>query len=566
MRAVTVWARAGLALVVLTGLAACEAEGAAPSPSPSPVASPAAAPSPSPTGQPGTFLYGMREPSSLLPADAGATEELVVVDTLFDSLTTYGEDGVEQSAAISWLPDENGRVWTYRLRPGATFATPLRDPVTADDFIFAWNLAVAEGRRAAFHLEDVEGYQAVRDGATQAMSGLSAPESHTLVVTLSKPHADFPSVTAHPALGPLPRAHYQADPGAFAQRPAGNGPFTAADWERGKFLRVTRFNGWRNGRGQAPLAEVVFRFSDAETAYVAFQQERRDYAPLPAGALADAREEYGEGEDGYSGPGVLDGPAGQLYFLGVNHTVPPFDRVEVRRALSLALDRTALAEAVREGNADPAFGAVPIALPDARARPCSACRHDPETARRLFREADVSQLELWFNQDGGHEQIAELVSDQLAEVGVTLRVRTPPESEPGTSSFAPYLDRLRSGEAALFRFGWAVEYPTLDDALTPLFSAQLAGVDGAANYGQYSAPDVSALLAEARATLDPDERRALYRQAEDLALDRDQAIIPLLTFRHAAVVSDRFEGFAVSPLGLPNMAEVAPATARQEVE
>lgn len=559
-----VWARAGLGLAILIGAGACDTPGSA-SPSPTPVTAPSFQPSPSPppSSQPSTFRYGMREPSSLLPADAADTDELVVVDALFDSLTAYDAEGaVTQAAAVSWRPSPDGRVWTFRLRP-ATFATPAQDPVTADDFVFAWNLAVAEGRRGAYHLDEVEGYQAVRDGTVAGMSGLSAPDPSTLVVTLREPFADFPAVAAHPALGPLPRALYQADPAAFAAMPVGNGPFAAADWERGNFLRVTRFDGWRNG-APAPLAEVLFRFSDAETAYIAFQQERNDYAPLPAGALEDAREEHGEAVDGYSGPGVLDGPAGQLYFLGMNHTVPPFDRVEVRQALSLALDRPALAEAVREGNTDPAFSAVPTALPQARPRPCSECRHDPGAARRLFREAGVTELELWVNRDGGHEQIAQLVRAQLAEVGVTLRVRTPPESDAGASSFAFYLDRMRSGEAALFRFGWTVEHLTLDDALTPLFSAALAGADGGANYGQYAAPDVTALLSQARATLDEDQRRALYERAEDLALNRDQAIVPLLTFRHAAIVSDRFEGFSLSPLGLPNLAEVRPAPVPQE--
>ncbi len=555
-------AKGALAVAVLIVTAGCEPTGAAtPSQSPSTVGPSTAQPSPS--SQPATFRYGMREPASILPGQAVDTDELVVVDALFDSLTTYDAVGaaVTDSAAVSWSPDETGLVWTFQLRPGATFAGGAA--VTADDFVFAWNLAVAEGR-AGYHLEEVEGYQPVRDGLAETMTGLTAPDPSTLVVRLREPFADFPAVAAHPALGPLPRALYLGDPAGFADRPVGNGPFVAADWDRGNFLRVTRFEGWRNGSGPAPLTEVLFRFSDAETAYVAFQQERYDYAPLPAGALEAARDEYGQADGGYRGPGVLDGPAGQLYFLGINHAVPPLDRVEVRQALSLALDREALADAVRDGNADPALGAVPIALPDARSQPCATCRHDPETARQLFRQAGVTELELWFNRDGGHEQIAELVSQQLADVGVTLRVRTPPQGDPGTSEFALYLDRLRSGEAALFRFGWTVEYPTLDDALTPLFSATLAGAPGAANYGNYTAPDVTALLSQARATLDEQQRRELYERAEDLALDRDQAIVPLLTFRHAAVVTDRFEGFALSPLGLPNLAEVRPSAPQLE--
>lgn len=496
----------------------------------------------------------MRDARSVLPGDVVEPDELIIADALFDSLTRYEADGtVGQSAAIGWRDDEGGRVWTFALRSGATFGDPARTPVTADDFVFAWTRAVAEGR-AGYHLEEVEGYGELVSGAATTLAGLIAPDPATLVVRLRAPFADFPAVVAHPALGPLPRAAYSADPAAFTLQPLGNGPFAAGTWEQGEFLRATRFDGWINGLRPA-LAEVLFRFSDAETAYVAFQQDRYDYAPLPADALGDATEKYGRAEDGATGPGVLDGPLGQLYFLGVNHTVAPFDRVTVRRALSLALDREAIAAAVREGNADPAVRAVPRALPEARTEPCVACRFDADEARRLFAAEGVSELELWFNPGGGHEQIAEVVAEQLAEVGVTLRPRSEPD-EP----FTAYLDRLRTGQAGLFRFGWTLDHPTLDDALTPLFAGWLAGSPSAANYGRYAQADVDALLTEARSTLDPDQRRLRYERAEDLALDRDQALVPLLTFRHSAVVSDRFEGFTLTPLGLPDLSRVRPAT------
>jgi ABC-type transport system substrate-binding protein len=489
----------------------------------------------------------------VLPGDAVEPDELIITDTLFDSLTRYGADGgIEDAAAIRWRDDEGARVWTFTLRGGATFAGAGGPPVTADDFVFAWTRAVVEGR-AGYHLEEVEGYAELHSGAATTLTGVTAPDPRTLVVRLRQPFADFPAVVAHPAMGPLPRALYSADPAAYQQQPVGNGPFAATGWRRGDFLRATRFEDWANGPRPA-LTEVLFRFSDAETAYVAFQQERYDYAPLPAGALADAIQKYGRSEDGSSGPGVLDGPLGQLYFLGVNHTLPPFDRVEVRRALSLALDREQIAAAVREGNADPAVRAVPRALPQARLEPCAGCRYDPDEARALFAAAGVTELELWFNPGGGHEQVAGVVADQLAAVGITLQPRGQAD-EP----FAAYLDRLRNDQAALFRFGWTLDHATLDDALTPLFASWLAGSPSAANYGRYAAPDVDALLAQARATRDAEERRLLYERAEDLALDRDQALVPLFTFRHSAVVSDRFEGFTLSPLGLPDLAQVRPA-------
>jgi ABC-type transport system substrate-binding protein len=545
-----------LLLAVLAGACSRPAPAAAPS---APAASPTPRASPSASPELSTFRYGLREPASLVPGDVTDPDGLVVVDALFDSLTTYDPDGrVTAAAATAWRHDEGGRVWTFDLRQNATFADPDRTPVTAEDFVFSWTRAAAGGA-AGYHLELVEGYEALRAGAATSLAGLSAPDPWTLVVQLRQPFADLPAILAHPALGPLPRARYEADPLGFAAHPVGNGPFAAQPREEDMdFLRAVRFPGWRNGDGPAWLDEVVFRFSDAETAYIAFQQDRVDFATLPAGALSGARERYDDGGEGAAR--LLDGPTGQLYFLGMDLQEPPLDQVEVRQALSLAIDREALAAGVREGNADPAYGIVPPGIPDVTTDPCAACTFDPERARALFAEAGVTELELWFNRGGGHDQVAALLVEQLAAVGVTLRTRTPPD-RPDATPFAAYLDALRAGEAPVFRFGWTLDYPVLDDAVTPLLASWLAGQDGAANYGRYADPEVDALLTEARATVDDaSRRRQLYQSAAALALDRDQAVVPLLTFRHAAVVSDRFENFTLNSLGLPDLAEVRAAT------
>ena len=491
----------------------------------------------------GTFRYSMEEPRTIVPGDVVDASGLTIVDVVFDSLTARRPDGqIGPGAASGWEASETASTWTFHLRAGATFHTG--EQVRAGDFVFAWTRAVRAGA-AGYHLRDVLGYDELRDGTAATLAGAWAPDDDTLVVRLARPDAEFPAVVSHPALGPLPQERYRADPQGFAERPSGNGPFRLFEpWARDQFIRVERYDAWRGGAGSVPLAMVEFRFEDADTAYVAFQQERRDFAPLPPGALEEARGRYD----------VLDGPSAQLYFLGVNLRAPPFDRVETRRALSLAIDRNALPAILREGNVTPARSAVPPGVEGARPRPCAACVHDPDEARRLFAEAGVTDLDLWITPGGGHEEVARVLGEQLAAVGVTVRTRMPgAPSEPG--GLDRYLAALRSGEASLFRFGWALDHPTLGDALTPLFAGGLADAEGAANYGGYAQADVDALLNQARSMLDPEERRALYHQVEDLALNRDQAIVPVMTLRHAAVVSDRVEGLVLDPLGGVNLHE-----------
>lgn len=552
---------AALGLVVVLCAAACRPVSPPPEASPpTPRHTPAALQNGEgdPPGDGGTVRYAIGEPTAIVPVEAVGGAALTVVDALFDSLTYWGPPPgsraagtdlqARPSAARSWSSDSEARTWTFRLRPGATYHDGST-PVTAADFVFAWELAVRTDQ-VGYHLRDVDGYEAVRAGDTDELAGVTAIDEHTLEVRLAQPNAEFPTVVGHPALGPLPRALWEADPDAFRQRPIGNGPFAASEaWAHGAFVRVAPFEGWRNRVTRPSVTEVVFQIMDLDTAYLAFQQGRLDFTDLPPGALEDAVAAYGESQDGYSGPGVLRGDTPVLYYVGFNLAQAPFDDVEVRRAVSQAVDRSALTAEVLDGNVRSARSMVPPVLPGSGIAPCPTCRHEPAAAQEVFAERDITSLALWFNRGGGHEPVARHLRRDLRAVGVRLELRT--------EEFPDYLAVLESGEAGLYRFGWAVDYPSMDNALYPLLhSSARPGRESAHNYGGYAASDVDALLDEARATTDPQERHARYAEAADLALNRDQVVVPLFTYRHSAVASDRLRGLVYNPLGYVDLVSV----------
>lgn len=539
-----------LALTLAVGLSACDgpsSSAARPTPSPSPTTEIGEV---EPAADGGTLRYAIAEPTAIVPVEAVGSAALTVVDAVFDSLTRWsgtsdapGDLRVRPSAAVRWWTDDDARTWTFELRRGATFHDGT--PVTASDFAFAWRLAV-EADDVGYHLRDVVGYDELRAGDAADLAGVTARDEHTLEVRLTSANADFPAVAGHPALGPVPRAGWEADAAAFRSQPVGNGPFAVSEpWVREQFVRVSPFDGWRNRVARPSVTEVVFQVMDVDTAYLAFQQGRLDFTELPPGALGDAEEHYDISTDGYTGPGVLRGDVPVLYYLGFNVTQPPFDDVEVRRAVSQAVDRAAIARTVLEGNVRVARSVVPRVLRGVSAGGlCRTCRHDPEAAAEVFAERGITSLTLWYNRGGGHERIARQLRRDLRDVGVRLEERT--------EDFPEYLAALDSGEAGLFRFGWAADYPTIGNALLPILHSSATDGQGH-NHGRYAAPDVDALLDEARSTLDDDERRALYMEAADTALNRDQAVAPLFTYRHAAVASDRLDGLVFDPMGFVDL-------------
>lgn len=495
------------------------------------VPSPAATQSVEPSSS--SLRVAVDQPDNLLPHTADEPAELWIADALFDGLTRLnGHASVVPAGAVSWRPSADFQTWTFALRPGAVWHDG--SPVTASDFVRGWRRVVRLGRMSHV-LADVEGVDLGEDNATVPLE-VRARDSLTLEVQLQVGRADFPAVAAHPALAPLPAGF---DDQEFARRPIGNGPFQAAEeLSTARFARLTRFESWRNG-DRPQLDEIVFQTMDPETAYVAQQQGRIAIAPIPAGALRQSLTRLGDD--------VWRAPRAAHYLLGMNHARAPFDRVAVRRALSLAIDRVRLAGAVSEGNTLVTDGLIPPGFAEAITEFCTGCQSDPEAARVAFAAAGVSALTLSFNTGAGHEEVARRLRFDLAAVGVDLRL-DPQEPE-------AFFDGLYGGDLALFRVGSQPDVALADAVLRPLLHSEAiprgrsdrAGLRQ--NYGRYRSAEVDRLLDAARLTLAPAARAALQRRAARLALNTDQAVIPLFTYRHRLAVAPNVRNFAPDALG-----------------
>jgi oligopeptide transport system substrate-binding protein len=531
--------RLGLALTLVLALVACERP---PAPTPPAPADPSASPSPAP---PGTLRVAVEEPRDLLPQRADTLSEQWVADALFDSLTAWDRSLRPQpSAAVSWEPSGDARTWTFRMREDGSWHDGT--PVTSEDVVRGWTRVVRDGAMAHL-LEGVDGYEALRAGDADELVGLETPDEHTLVVRLAQPDADFASTVGHPALAPM-----AAGTELVEERPVGNGPFAAAEARApGRFLRLRRFGGWRNG-ATPRLDEIVFQTMEPTTAYLAFQQGRVHVAPVPPGALADARDDE---------RATLERDvSAALYLLGVDVRQPPFDSPDVRRALALAVDRSQLARSLREGSTAPARGLIPRGFPEWSAGDCADCRRNLAQARAAFADAGVSTLTLAFNEGGGHDEVARLLRAALARAGVTLELRPLPPEE--------YFPSLRAGELTLFRFGWRPDVPSADAVLRPLLHSSSIP-EGAEdrdalhhNHGRYRNPRVDALLDQARATLDLEARAALYRMAEREAL-AERPLLPLFWYRHRTAVAPEVVNFNLGPLALPDWSTVRLAEPRR---
>jgi peptide/nickel transport system substrate-binding protein/oligopeptide transport system substrate-binding protein len=191
-------------------------------------------------------------------------------------------------------------------------------------------------------------------------------------------------------------------------------------------------------------------------------------------------------------------------------------------------------------------------VPGYRENSCgNACRYDPGTAKELYHQHDgPARIQLTYNADGGHKEWVEATCNQLAH---NLAVKCAAQPEVRLADLLPKLENRTPG-VGMFRLGWVMDYPSMEDYLTPLYSTH-----GASNYYGYSNPHFDQLVAQGAQQSTVDASIKLYQQAEDL-LARDLPVIPLRFGQNNFIYSTNVQNVSVDLYGYVNLTEIASTT------
>ena len=493
--------------------------------------------------------FYLSEPAYIDPYNAQENQGTAVVRATFDGLVTWDwatNDVVPLAAAELPTVSEDGLTYTFKLREGMKFHNG--DPVDAASFKRGWERLADPTRKSpseiGYHLAPVAGYAEMAAGDADEISGLVAVDDLTFQVTLTDPMADFTAVCCHPGLVPVPQAALD-DPAAFLEQPIGNGPFKLDEaWQHNQYIIASKFEDYY---GEAPKIDGVY-FSiqaDPDTAYRELQAGSIDFAMIPTGQIQEAVDQYGLSDDGFTvtpGKQVLTGTELSTYYLVVNLNDPALSDVNVRRAISLAIDRQAIVDTLYEGYREPANSIMPLSIDDNEENVWEYCKYDPEQAKQILADAgyadgDIS-VSLSYNGDGGHEDLMSKVQQDLEAVGITVTQ--------DTTEWATYLNNLSDGNYQLARLGWTADYPIMDNFLYPNFFSTADN-----NYGGYNNPDVDAAMLAARQIQDEEERKAAYRQICH-QVGEDMPVIPIMFYAHNYVGTDRLASFYYDSQTIPH--------------
>jgi oligopeptide transport system substrate-binding protein len=509
--------------------------------------------SPGAEGPAGAAVIGGCQPQNLLvPANTNETCGGNPLDWVFSKLVKYNTETAEPELDIAESIESDDNInWTVTLKDGWTFHDGT--PVTAQSFVDAWNWG-AYGPNAAlnsyfFSLVGIEGAEEVLgtdangdetitpDEATVTeMSGLEVVDDKTFNITLSAPKSDLVTALGYTVFAPLPEVFFE-DVDAFGHKPIGSGPFMVTEYTENASIELTAYEDYQ-GETKPKVKDISYKiYADEAAEYNDLLADNVDVMDnLPPEALtgeqykADLGDRWSQREIGTV----------QWIAFAPESVDPAMSNIELRRAVAQAIDRDLITQNIFQGTRTPMTGWVSKVVDGYKEDQCGEwCTYDPESAKQHMEASGFTgTLTISYNADGPHKEWVEATCNSIRNATGVECLATP------VVDFATLRDQITNREMkGIFRQGWQMDYPTMENFLGPNFAT-----GGSGNDSEYSNPEFDAKLAEASQASDRETAIQLYQEAEAMLAD-DLPAIPMWHYANIAGYSTNVATLPITPFG-----------------
>ena len=458
-------------------------------------------------------------PDTLDPHKNLSVDGHPVMYDLYEGLLRYSADGVlEGAVAEDWRVSGDGLHYHFTFRDKLVWSNG--DPLTANDFVFSFRRLVDPNTAASyagFLTSIVNADEIIRGEKNPDSLGVRAIDSRTLEIDLVESTPYFPQLLTHPATAPLHQASLKEHGDQFTKPGllVSNGAYTLKDSVFGSVISLTRNPNYRD-KGSVSIDAVDYHIVvNDEAMYNRYRAgELHITASVPSGSFLSIREER---------PNELKvAPQLGLFYFGFNMTTPKFgDAKQLRRALSMAIDREALVEKVTGRGEMPAYSWVPPGIdgyePAVFDFQLMTKEQRIEEARRLYLEAGFSdanpaKFELRYNVGDAQQKLALAVQAMWREI-------LGAQAELINEEFQVLLSNITQKRITeVFRLNWTGDY------FDPYTFLQLMESSNPSNMTGYSNPAFDQLMVDAASEVDQVKRMAIFREAEALMLSENPAI------------------------------------------
>ena len=504
----------------------------------------------------GTLNIMLETPvESLDPQLATDGTSFEVIADYTDGLMQMDADGAAVPAcAESYEVSEDGTTYTFHIREDAVWSNG--DPVTANDFVFAWQRAVdpANASEYSYMLSDigqiVNAAEIIAGEKDVSELGVTAVDDKTLEVQLNVPVSYFLSLMYFPTYYPVNQAFFESCGDTFATSPEttlSNGAFVLTSYEPA----ATAFELVKNedyyDADKVQLAGLNYQvIQDSQQALMSYQNGDLDTTLLNGEQVDQVKDD----------PEFTSVGAGYLWYISPNiKEVPELANLNLRLAMTFALDRDSICNDVLKDGCAPTYTAVP---PEFAAGPdgsdfsadqtmfADACAYDPDKALEYYEAAktelgqDTFTFDMVVDADDAPQKVAQVVKEQLETTlpGMTINLTIEPKKQ--------RVEDMQNGNFQLALTRWGPDYAD------PMTYLGMWVTDNSNNYGFWSNADYDAIIAECTTgdlCTDPEGRWSALYDAEKIVMD-EAVIFPLYTQCNAEMVSSAVSGIEFHPVAL----------------
>ncbi len=478
------------------------------------------------------------EPADLCTITTTDTISFSVIRHIIENLVMFDEnDQVVPGVAKDWDISEDGLTYTFHLRDDMKWSNG--EPVTANDFVFAWTALLSPEYAAeyAYFGYIFKNGQAFNEGtATADQLGFKALDDYTLEVTLENPTLYFLSTLAFGILSPVNEKAYNEFGTAYgtdADKMVYNGPFIMSSWEHeNKIILNKNPDYYASDKINLETINMVM-INDSNAVLNSFKAGELDVA----GVNGDQTALF-EGE----GFPVYTYDDGATFYLEYNLTNPYLSNVNLRTAITYAIDKQSFVDNIKKDSSLPAVGFTPPCIKGyeekfseevGRTVPVLDIAKAKEYYQKALDELNVDKIELTMISDDGDTAVqnAAFIQEQLkANLGIEVKIESMP--------FKSRLDRMTNKDFSMVFAGWTPDY---NDPMTFLDMFETGNGN---NHSSYSNPAYDELLRKARITLDAKERFGYLMDMEKLLMT-DLPIGPIYWRAKNYVVSGKIESGVV---------------------
>ena len=495
-------------------------------------------------------------PETLDPALNSAVDGGNMLITLFETLLIIDQDNkVQPGQAEKYEVSPDGLTWTFTMRDGLKWSDGTE--LNAKDFEYTFK-RIANTNVAAPYAETVigmiEGYKDAIDSKNpEKLNVKASDDGKTLTIKLAYPCSYFDKIVAFGTMSPVQKATVEKNGDSWATKPETyvcNGPYTITEWTPSEKIVCKKNENYKGGWDSSKIVNDKLTFlllEDSSASYTAYTGGTAQLIKdVPTEEIPTLKKDK---KDEFNVDPILG-----TYYLSMNLNKAPFNNKNVRKALSLAIDRDYVANTVMQGTYTPAYNYVGTGVDDVETGKflenskaanggktyiSEDYKANLEEAKKALAEAGYPEgkgfptITYSTNDAGYHKALAEYLQKVYKDLGITMNIDIV-----DWSSFTP---KRRAGEYEMARNGWIMDYNDASNMIE-LFTSTNGNNDG-----KYNNPAFDKAMNDSKVA-DKTAHFAALHEAEKI-VSEDYGFIPVAYYNDFWLQSTSLKGTWHSPYG-----------------